>query len=73
MTILSIDIMTLIWLGFPIHKELEKHRGTPILKEHCTHTNFHAMHTPPLDEVIEFHNLKHAFPRVPQKFFPNEK
>jgi hypothetical protein len=41
------------------------------MKEVPTNTNFHAMHTP-LDEVIEFHNLRCTFPWVPQKLFHDE-
>jgi hypothetical protein len=38
-----------MWLGFPIHKEIEKHRGIV--------TNFHNTHMPP-DEVIIFYNMR---------------
>lgn len=56
-----IDIMAHMWLGFPIHKETERHRGTLIMKDNWSDTGFYNMGMPP-NEMIEFHILWHAFP-----------
>lgn len=60
-----------MWLGYPIHEELKKHQGTPILKDSRTNTKFHNAHTP-LDEVIKLCTLQQAFPQIPQKFFSKQ-
>lgn len=46
-------------------------RGRPLLKEKCTNYEFECLGMPP-NEVTELCTLRHAFPRVAQKLYPNE-
>lgn len=71
-TIPSIDIMSHIGLGFPIHEEIERHRGTPIMMDNRSDIDFHNIGMPP-NNILEFYTLRHAFPQVQQKLFPNER
>lgn len=69
---LGIDILAHMWLGFPIHEAIALERGKLPLREKRTNYEFECLGTPP-SEIIEFRTLRHAFPRVAQKLFPNER
>lgn len=62
-----IDIVSHMWLGFLINEDIERHRGTPIMKNTCSNIEFHKVGTPS-SIIIEFSTL-----RVPQTLFPNEQ
>ena len=68
----SIDIVSQMWLGFPIHEAVASHRGKEIIHEHRTNEDFARIGTPPR-EIIDFKTLRRAFPRVSQTLYPNER
>ena len=68
----NIDIVSQMWLGFPIHEAIALHKGGDIIREHRTNDNFARIGTPPR-EIINFNTLRRAFPRVPQRFYPSER
>ena len=70
--ILSIDIVSKMWLGFSIHEAIAIQKGKGIILEHRTNEEFEKLGTPP-NEVIDFNSVRRAFPRVPQICFPNER
>lgn len=61
--ILSIKLITQIWLGFPRHEAMATLRGSRLVKEN---DDFLTSDTP-LSESNEFWTLHHAFPIVPQR------
>ena len=71
-TIPSIDIVSHMWLGFPIHEAIAIQRGNAIIHEHRTPEDFTRLGTP-TKEVIEFKTLRRAFPHVPQVCYPHER
>ena len=68
----SIDIVSQMWLGFPIHEAVASQKGVDIVQEHRTNKDFGRIGTPPR-EITDFKTLRRAFPRVPQLFYPNER
>ena len=68
----SIDIVSHMWLGFPIHEAIAIQRGNAIIHEHRTPEDFTRLDTP-TKEVIEFKTLRRAFPHVPQVCYPHER
>ena len=68
----SIDIVSHMWLGFPIHEAIATHKGKDIIREHRTNEEFTRIGIPP-HEVIDFTTLRRAFPRVPQMLHPTER
>ena len=68
----SIDIVSHMWLGFPIHEAVATHKDKEIIREHRTNEEFARVGTPP-QEIEEFMTLRRAFPRVPQMLHPNER
>ena len=68
----SIDIVSHMWLGFPIHEAIAIQRGKEIIREHRTTEEFTRLGTP-TKEVIEFMTLRRAFPHVPQSCYPHER
>lgn len=59
-----IDIVSHMWLGFPINEEIERHRGTPIMNNTCSNIKYHKVGTPS-SKIIKFWTL-----RVLKKLFP---
>ena len=68
----NIDIVSHMWLGFPIHEAVANHRNKEIIREHRIKEDFARVGTPP-QEVIDFMTLRRAFPQVPQVLHPNER
>jgi hypothetical protein len=68
----SIDIVSHMWLGFPIHEAIAIRNGMEIIQERRTQEEFVQLGTPPR-EIIEFKTLRRAFPRVPQTCYPHER
>ena len=68
----SIDIVSHMWLGFPIHEAIAIQRGQDIIHEHRTNDEFTRFGTP-TKEIIEFKILRRAFPHVPQVCYPHER
>ena len=68
----SIDIVSHMWLGFPIHEVVAVQKGGDIIREHRTTEDIARIGTPPT-EIIHFNTLRRAFPRVPQIFYPSER
>lgn len=71
-TIPSIEIESHMWLKFPIHEEIARHNGQPILKEKCSNTDYLNMGIV-MKRINKFRTLRHAFPQFPQRLFPNER
>ena len=67
----SIDIVSHMWLGFPIHEAIAIQWGKEIIHEHQTTEEFTRLGTP-TKEIIEFKTLRRAFPHVPQVYYPHE-
>ena len=68
----SIEMMSQMWLGFPIHEAIATHKGQEVLREHRTNEDFAKLGTPPR-EVIDFMTLRRAYPQVPQALYPHER
>ena len=68
----SIDIVSHMWLGFPIHEAIATHWNKEVIREHRTNEEFTKLGTP-TREIIEFKTLRRAFPHVPQAYFPHER
>ena len=60
----SIDRVSHMWLGFPIHEAMALHRGTKIIRETRTNKEFAKIGTPSR-KIIDFRTLRRAFPHVP--------
>jgi hypothetical protein len=67
----SIDIVSQMWLGFPIHEAVALLKGIDIIRENLINEEFARIGTPP-SEVINFTTLRRAFPRVSQLLYPSE-
>ena len=67
-----IDIVSHMWLGFPIHEAMALHRGAEIISEHCTNEEFAKIGTP-TREILDFRTLRRAFPRIPQTYYPSKR
>ena len=61
--ILSIDIVSQMWFGFPIYEAVATKRGMNIIWEGRTNEEFAMVDTPP-QEVTDFMTLRRAFPRT---------
>jgi hypothetical protein len=68
----SIDIVSQMWLGFPIHEAIATQQSKDIIHEHRTTEEFTRLGTP-TKEIIEFKTLRRAFPHVPQVYYPLER
>ena len=68
----SIDIVSHMWLGFPIHEAIAIQRNKEIIHEHRTTEEFTRLGNP-TTEITEFKTLRRAFPHVPQAYFPHER
>jgi hypothetical protein len=68
----SIDIVSHMWLGFPIYEAIAIQRSKKIIHEHRTTEEFTRLGTP-TKEIIEFKTLRRAFPHVPQVYYPHER
>ena len=68
----SIEMVSQMWLGFPIHEAAAIQRGQEIIREHRTKEDFVKSGTPSR-KVIDFMTLRRAFPRVPQLLYPSER
>ena len=68
----SIDIVSQMWLGFPIHEAVVSQKGGDIIREHRTNEDFARVGTP-TREIIHFNTLRRAFPRVSQLLYPSER
>lgn len=68
----SIELITQMRLGFPIHKAMATQRGSRLVVEKHTYENFLTAGTP-LSEINEFWTLHRAFPRVPQLLYPHKR
>ena len=68
----SIDIVSHMWLGFPIHEAMALHRGIEIIRETRTNEEFAKIGTPSR-EIIDFRTLRRAFPHVPRTYYPSER
>ena len=68
----NIDIVSHMWLGFPIHEAVETYKDKEVIRKHRTNEKFARVGTP-LQEVVDFMTLRRAFPRVPQMLHPNER
>ena len=69
---LGIDMLSQMWLGFPMQEALLTQLGKNTLKESRTDAEFLAIGTPPT-EIHEFRSLRHAFPRTRQVLYPSER
>ena len=70
--ILGIDMLSQMWLGFPMQEALLTQLGKHALKESRTDEEFLSMGTPPT-EIHEFRSLRHVFPRTKQVLYPSER
>ena len=68
----SIDIVSQMWMGFPIHEAVAVQKGVDTIREQRTNEDFARIGTPP-NEIIDFKTLRRAFPRVPQLLYPSER
>ena len=68
----SIEMVSQMWLGFPIHEAAATQRGKEVLRENRTNEDFAELGTPSR-EVIDFMTLRRAFPRVPRLLYPNDQ
>ena len=68
----SIDIVSQMWLGFPIHKAIASQRGLEIIQESRINEEFAKVGTPSR-EIIDFRTFRRAFPHVPQAFYRSER
>jgi len=68
----SIDIVSHMWLGFPIHEAIATQRRKEIIHEQRTSEEFTRLGTP-TREIIEFKTLRRAFPHVPQVHYLHER
>jgi hypothetical protein len=68
----SIDIVSHMWLGLPIHEAIAIQWNKEIIHEHRTTEEFTRLGTP-TKEIIEFKTLRRAFPHVPQVYYPLER
>lgn len=67
--ILSIELITQTWLGFPIYEAMATLRCSRLVKEN---DDFLTADTP-LSESNEFWTLHHAFTIVSQQLYPHER
>ena len=51
----SIDILSQIWLGYPIHEAIATHKGIEPIQKYRTHDEFLRLGIPPR-EILEFQN-----------------
>lgn len=68
----SMDIVSQMWLGFPIHEAVASQKNKDIIREHRSNEDSARIGTPSR-EIIDFKTLRRAFPQVPQMFYPSER
>lgn len=69
---LSIETVSQVSLGFPIHEAIASQRDKEIIHEICTNEEFARIRTPSR-EIVDFRTLQRAFSHVSQMYYPNER